>query len=468
MDFLEALQNRARTGSIPVIPDIKCFSPKDGELLRGRDPVRLALALEKAGACALSVVTEEKEFHGSLALLREISRAVRIPVLRKDFIETETDLEKTREAGASAVLLMVSCLGEEKLAGLYDTAIRYGLVPFVETHTEEELAFAARLKAPLVGINNRNILELEKDDGDVSLTEALAREAPEAFIVAESGLHDGEDVRRAVRAGAQAALVGTAILAAEDPVKKYQSLTRRCGIKVCGIMDEAGAKICEEEYIDLMGIVSEYPVPVPWDIPRNMAKTLVSRAKGRIKTCIVTGGAAEKVIALAAECRPDYLQIHYREPYEETRRIAEAVKPLGVSVIRSIPDEGAMRMAMFGTDDPGAIVRMMKDTSVDVLLFDTRNAGNAAEGGGSILAHETELRAAAEEAARSGKKIMVGGGITWQNAAETVRTVQPDYIDIMTGAEDAPGKKSREKIRKIVSAVDRDGRCRSASEDGGV
>lgn len=188
MDFLQALKKRKAEGPFPVIPDIKCFSPKEGDLIRGRDPAALAAQLEAAGACVLSAVTEPDDFHGSLQMLREICSTVRIPVLRKDFIGTKEDLILTKEAGASAILLIYSCLGKDRLKELYEQALGIGLVPFVETHTAQELEWAAELGARLIGINNRDILKLERDDGDVSRSEDLMRFRPrQAFLVAESG-----------------------------------------------------------------------------------------------------------------------------------------------------------------------------------------------------------------------------------------------------------------------------------------
>lgn len=204
MDFLTALKNRKAEGIFPVFTDIKCFSPKEGDLIRGRDPAALAAELEAAGACALSVVTETSEFHGSMEILRNVCAAVDIPVLRKDFVRTEEDLLLTKEAGASAILLMYSCLEKELLEELYAKSLEIGLVPFVETHTAQELQWAGELGAELVGINNRNILELERDDGDVSTSENLLRFRPEnAFLVVESGLQSGADARRAARSGAE-------------------------------------------------------------------------------------------------------------------------------------------------------------------------------------------------------------------------------------------------------------------------
>lgn len=261
MDFLQALKKRKAEGPFPVIPDIKCFSPKEGDLIRGRDPAALAEQLEAAGACVLSVVTEPDDFHGSLQMLREICSTVRIPVLRKDFIGTKEDLILTKEAGASAILLIYSCLGKDRLKELYEQALGIGLVPFVETHTAQELEWAAELGARLIGINNRDILKLERDDGDVSRSEDLMRFRPrQAFLVAESGMMSGEDVRRAARCGADAALVGTAILREKDPGAMYRAMTRPCGLKICGLMDPEGVRLCLEQHVDVLGFVTEYPL----------------------------------------------------------------------------------------------------------------------------------------------------------------------------------------------------------------
>ena len=111
MTFLEALKKAEGQGRIPVIADIKCRSPKEGDLLAGRDPVELAWQLAAAGAPVLSVVTEAKEFGGSPELLRRLSSEVPVPFLRKDFLSSRQDLIETKEAGASAVLLMYSTLG---------------------------------------------------------------------------------------------------------------------------------------------------------------------------------------------------------------------------------------------------------------------------------------------------------------------------------------------------------------------
>ena len=244
-----------------IIPDIKCFSPKEGDLLKGRNPVELAKQLVNAGAPLLTVVTEEKEFKGSLKLLSEIVAATKgkVPVIRKDFIKTREDLIETKNAGAKGVLLMYSCLGREKLSKLYYQATELGLIPLVEIHNEEELAFAAELGAKLIGINNRDILQLERDDGGVENTLRLIKKAPkDAFIISESSFKKREDIAVAMEAGAAAVLVGTAILSAEDAVAEYKRLSRKTAVKICGLMNEESVAICERNGVDMLGFVVEY------------------------------------------------------------------------------------------------------------------------------------------------------------------------------------------------------------------
>lgn len=461
MRYLDALKNQYSSGCIPVIPDIKCISPKDGDLMRGRDPRAIAKELADAGAPAISVVTEAREFGGSMELLREICAAVCVPVLRKDFIETEADLDETKEAGAAAILLMISCLGTEKLTALYHAAISRGLTPFVETHDAKELDFALHtLKAPLIGINNRNILVLERDDGDVSLTRSLLSgvESGDAFIVAESSMQTPEDVRSAIRAGAHAALVGTGILLAPSPARMYRQMAHRTGLKICGLMSEADVDACLQHAVDICGFVTKYPVPVRWNLSAEMALPLIRRAEqGGSKTCIVTGGNVDDVVSLARQLRPDYVQLHYRETLEETGRIARALHEERISVIRSVPLSEEERLAMFHTGSFTEALQALDASLVDAILIDSRDAGNAADGGTGLFGQcgiPSELAYVLKDIR---KPLLCGGGITAENAAEIISAMQPDYLDVMTGAESPDGKKSAGRIRQIEEAAARNG-----------
>ena len=223
--FSAAIMAKNARGSAAVIPDIKCISPKHGDLLRGRDPVETAKELVGCGAPVLSVVTEQTRFGGSTALLRDIVRATGVPVLRKDFITNESALEESAELGAAAVLLICATTEQSVLAKLYERALELGLEPLVEVCSAEEMHFAAALGAKLVGINNRNITTLELDSGGVSRTARLARLAPkDALLISESGILSPEDATLAVAAGAKAVLVGTALWQAEDMAAMLRSL----------------------------------------------------------------------------------------------------------------------------------------------------------------------------------------------------------------------------------------------------
>ncbi|MGE4274227.1 MAG: indole-3-glycerol-phosphate synthase [Desulfitobacterium sp.] len=228
--FTDALTARKQAGMIPVIPDIKSTSPKLGDLLRGRDPLEVAKLLAEAGAPALSVVTEPNDFGGSVELLKRIVKGTTIPVLRKDFIMHTDDLKITKDCGADAVLLICAIQTFESLKELYNEALRIGLEPLVEAHTKEELIWADKIGAKLVGINNRNILKLEKDDGTVSATELLAAYKPkDAILISESSIQTPAEVQAAVRAGADAILVGTAIWQAENMIECYLALSKGIG-----------------------------------------------------------------------------------------------------------------------------------------------------------------------------------------------------------------------------------------------
>ena len=226
--FSQAVLGQKASGLLPVIPDIKRCSPGEGALLGARRAEDYAACLQAAGARAVSVVTERARYGGSSDMLGRVA-ALGLPVLRKDFLTTRDGIRDSHAMGASAVLLIASHIGcEHELAALYNCALELGLEPLVETHNAAELAMAKRLRAGLIGINNRDIGAFEQGGGTVSTTEALCRLAPEgAVVVSESGILTPQDARRAVCAGADAVLVGTALLRARDPAALYRALTNQ-------------------------------------------------------------------------------------------------------------------------------------------------------------------------------------------------------------------------------------------------
>lgn len=223
--LVAAIRDRQRAGTFPVLGEVKARSPKEGDLLAGRDPVDYARLMEAAGLAGISVVTEPEHFGGSVEVLRAVAAAVGVPVLAKDFVTTPEQLDTLADAGAAAVLLIAAHLAPDALAALVDHAHGRGVESLVEAHTATEADTVAALPADLLGINNRDITVLEVDDTDVSRTAELAGRYPAGRpIVSESAIASPTDVRRAAAAGADAVLVGTAALRAPDPVAFLRGL----------------------------------------------------------------------------------------------------------------------------------------------------------------------------------------------------------------------------------------------------
>jgi len=229
--FAMAICEENHRGYAAVIPDIKCISPKEGDLLRGRDPVETAQYLKACGAPVLSVVTEGEHFGGSTKLLRDIVRATNLPVLRKDFILNKDTIAETVELGGAAILLICAIAEAKIITQLFEHALKLGIEPFVEVCNNEEMELAKKLGAGLIGINNRNIATLEIDNGSPARTALLAPKAPtDALIISESGILSPRDAELAVSAGANGILVGTTLWQAGDMGVMYRSLRieRRC------------------------------------------------------------------------------------------------------------------------------------------------------------------------------------------------------------------------------------------------
>ena len=225
MRLSEAIHHKRATGDIPIIGDIKLFSPEHGDLACGRNPADIAQAMVAGGVVAVSVVTESEHYNGNLDLLKEVRRAVNVPVLRKDFISKEQDILDTRQAGADAQLITCCMLNEFDMDHYYQFCREIDLEPLVETHNEAEILHANRLEATLIGINNRNIQQWEQDGGNVKRTMNLAGLVhSNAIVISESSLMTHEDVRAALKAGTHAVLIGTALLQAEDIANKVREL----------------------------------------------------------------------------------------------------------------------------------------------------------------------------------------------------------------------------------------------------
>ncbi|HXH06585.1 MAG TPA: indole-3-glycerol phosphate synthase TrpC [Vicinamibacterales bacterium] len=205
-----------------VIAECKRRSPSRGVLRADYDPAAVARGYERAGAVAISVLTEPTFFDGALDHLTAVRQAVQVPVLRKDFIVTEYQLLEARAAGADAVLLIAAALEPRELRRLLARAAELGLAALVEVHDEIELSRALEAEATMIGVNNRNLRTLEVD---VDASRRLAPLLPRGVTaVAESGLRHRSDLMALAEAGYAAFLIGERFMTAEDPGRALEEL----------------------------------------------------------------------------------------------------------------------------------------------------------------------------------------------------------------------------------------------------
>lgn len=210
-----------RRDHVAVIAELKRRSPSQGILNQSLDASQ-AVAFERGGAAAVSVLTEPRHFGGSIGDLVAVRQAIRLPLLRKDFHVAPVQLAQARNAGASAVLLIARALSPDQLPAMMATAKAYGLEPVVEVRSESELERAAEAGAAIIGVNSRDLETLEVDEG---VPARLIPLVPPAIVaVWESGVATPADVRRAADAGADAVLVGSALSTSPDPAALIREL----------------------------------------------------------------------------------------------------------------------------------------------------------------------------------------------------------------------------------------------------
>jgi indole-3-glycerol phosphate synthase len=222
-DFRAALEGRPRA----IVAEVKKASPSRGVIRADFDPVRIARSYAKAGAAAISVLTEERYFQGHLHYLAAIRQAVTLPLLRKDFVFDAYQLYEARAYGADAALLIVAILPESLLLELLWTAEELNLAPLVEVHDRDELDRAVRCGARLIGINNRDLRTFHTS---LATTEALMPAVPAGtLVIAESGIEGPADLQRLERAGVHAFLIGETFMRAPDPGEKVAELLLQAG-----------------------------------------------------------------------------------------------------------------------------------------------------------------------------------------------------------------------------------------------
>lgn len=218
---LDALSALAPADRVKIIAEVKRASPSRGALAEIRDPAALAVSYETGGASAISVLTEQRRFGGSLDDLRDVRAAVSVPVLRKDFIAEPYQVFEARAAGADIVLLIVAALEQPVMRELHDLIRELGMTALVETHSAEEVDRALEIGASVVGVNARNLstFELDRD-----LFGTLADSIPSGVVrIAESAVTSPADVAHYRAAGADVVLIGEALVTGDDPVSTLES-----------------------------------------------------------------------------------------------------------------------------------------------------------------------------------------------------------------------------------------------------
>lgn len=230
MKFSEAIKKAKEEHGIAIIPDLKFYSPIYGDLLKNRKPLDLANQIVNCGVTAMSMVTA-KEFKGNKKAFRSIAKNLKeysLPLLRKDFLFDKKDILESYKLGASAVLLITPLISTEKLETLNKYAHSLSLETVAEIHTPKQLetVLGMKEKPDVLGINNRDIKQLEKDKGNIAITENLLKKykpkLKDFVIMSESGITTENDIKRIARAGADAVLIGTSLMQASNITEKLK------------------------------------------------------------------------------------------------------------------------------------------------------------------------------------------------------------------------------------------------------
>lgn len=375
-----------RRPGLVAIAEVKRRSPSAGELRPDAEPAQLAKAFERAGAAAVSILVDE-HFGGTLSDLCAARGATTLPLLAKGFFREETDLRAVREAGADAALLLLRDLDDEQARWLMASAAELGLDALVEAHDADELERAVHLGADPIGVNARDLgtFRIER-----SAQLALVAGAPrDRVIVAESGIESRAQAAVAELAGADAILVGSALMRAADPAAKLQELLSRPLVKVCGLTREEDVAAAAEAGADMAGFIlaAESPRQAPDVLP--VPETMLSVA-------VLVGEPSEH--------DADLVQLYERENGHRSRDAVLLWETEKVARVIDLP---------WQSSDPDHFDR----------------------------ARTTEGR------------VMLAGGLSPENVRDAIDAVRPWAVDASSSLEISPGIKDHERIRAFVAAA---------------
>jgi len=381
--FRDAL---ARSG-LGAIAEVKRRSPSAGDLRPDADPGRLAAQFAAAGASAVSVLVDER-FAGTVDDLRAARAATDVPLLGKGFFSTEEHLRELKEAGADAVLLILRDLDDATCARLLAYAHELQMDALVEAHSSDELQRANFLDAPVIGINARDLSTFAIDRR--AQLDLVARAPQDRVVIAESGVHTRAQGAAAELAGADAILVGSALMQADDPQAKLRELLSRPLVKVCGLTRQEDVDAAVEAGADLLGFIH------------------VEASPRRTQSVLDVPGTNLAVSVFV----------------EETHETA-------ADLVQFYPDRGSGvrgREAMLLRD--GVEVARVLDQP-----WETHDA-----------LHWTR-------AAATGGRVMLAGGLGPENVRDAIAAVRPWAVDASSSLESEPGVKDHARVRAYVEAA---------------
>jgi indole-3-glycerol phosphate synthase/phosphoribosylanthranilate isomerase len=372
---------------LAAVAEVKRRSPSAGDLRPDADPAALAASFERAGANAISVLVDEA-FAGSVDDLRAARGTTSLPLLAKGFFREESQLDELRAAGADAALLILRDLDDRATARLIEHARSLDLDALVEAHDAEELERAVALGADPIGINARDLATFAIDrDAQLELVAAAPRDR---VVIAESAVHSRAQGAAAELAGADAILVGSALMRAKDPPAKLRELIARPLVKVCGLTREEDVAVAVDAGADLCGFILEPASP--------RAAAAVLPVPAEVLSVAVFVGESEEAAA-------DLVQLYDRE-------------------------EGTVR----GRDA--------------VLLRNGERVARVVD-----LPWEAEDSTHLERARAVEGRVVLAGGLGPENVREAIDAVHPWAVDASSSLELAPGIKDHARVRAFVEAA---------------
>jgi indole-3-glycerol phosphate synthase / phosphoribosylanthranilate isomerase len=371
-----------------AIAEVKRRSPSAGDLRPDADPARLAAQFANAGAAAISVLVDER-FGGAFDDLSAARAATSAPLLAKGFFTEEIDLLKVKVAGADAALLLLRDVEDQRAAALISYARELGVELLVEAHDANELQRAVALGADVIGVNARDLTTFQIDRRTQLELVARLRDH-EAVIVAESGVHTRAQGAAAELAGADAILVGSALMRADDPAAKLRELISRPLVKVCGLTRVEDVDAAVEAGADMLGFILAEQSP-------RRAPAVLPVPDDRLSVAVFVGEAED--------AGSDLVQLYQRE-------------------------EGRVR----GRDA--------------VLLREGKHVAQVVD----LPWDEPDPLHLQRAAAHEGR-VMLAGRLGPENVREAVRAVSPWAVDAASQLEAEPGIKDHEKVRAFVAAA---------------